>query len=356
MITFSIKEKIQETARAATLILEPLNGPLEYHAGQFLTFLFDDLGVLSFRRSYSLSSAPGIDAFPAITVKRTINGRASRYLVEEAGAGDLLHAIEPAGQFVLKPASGARDIFLIGGGSGITPLYSLLKWALAQEPQSNIVLIHADHSSQSIIFREAIGKLARQYPTQFRCIYLLSRSDDDVYESIFPPASWLPGRLSNALVEDLVQRYQKHPPALSQFFLCGPEGLMLKSSQALGFMGYTPEQVHREFFVVKPPAIPPAKLFPDSQVKIRYKGKLYEVDVPAGQTILESAENQGIRLPYSCRSGICTTCSGQCLSGEVEMYTQLGLMNTNTTKGLVMTCTGYPLTKSVEISLDKDPA
>ncbi|MBR9921596.1 MAG: ferredoxin--NADP reductase [Bacteroidetes bacterium] len=351
-IRFRIHKKIRETHRAVTLQLEPLDGPISYQAGQFLTFLFQSPEQKSYRRSYSLSSAPGIDHRPAITVKRTVNGQASRFLTEQSREGDILQALPPAGKFVLPPANGARDIFLIGGGSGITPLFGIIKWALKNEPQSRITLIQSDSGTDSIIFRKELNELAQEHPKRLKNIHILSQDDEDIFEHIFPPAIWVPGRLSNAMVEDLVTKNLQHNPKEAQFFLCGPEGLMLKSRQTLRFMGYEDEQIHREIFVVKNRYIPPADLFPDSQVDIDFKGQSIQLEVKAGQTILEAALSQDIDLPYSCRTGVCTICSGQCLEGEVQMHTQIGLMNSKTSKGLILTCTGYPITEKVKMVID----
>lgn len=350
-IRLRIKEKIQQTEKAVTLILEPLDGPIQYEAGQFLTFLFEDLGSKPFRRSYSLSSAPGVDQWPAITVKRTTNGQASRHLTEIAKAGDILTALPPAGQFTLPHSSGPRDIFLIGGGSGITPLFSILKWALVHEPQAHVTLIQADSNSKEIIFQKELGKLAFEHSGRFLCIHLLSRTEDEVYKTILSPASWIPGRLSNALVEDWVEKYRKHSKAEVQFFLCGPEGLLLKSRQALRFLGYSDQQIHQEIFVIKDRITPPAELFPRSIVTIHHKDESFQVQVEPGQTILDAAIDQGVDLPYNCRAGVCSACAGTCLSGEVHMHTQVGLLTTRSSKGLLLTCTGYPVTEQVEMKI-----
>lgn len=127
-IKLRVTDKIYETDSAVTLKFEPIGKKLEYKAGQFLTFLFNDLEIEPFRRSYSFCSAPEADDFIAVTVKRLPNGVASRYLTQHVRVGDELEALLPAGQFTLPPSPGGpRDIFLMGGGSGITPLFSILK-------------------------------------------------------------------------------------------------------------------------------------------------------------------------------------------------------------------------------------
>jgi ring-1,2-phenylacetyl-CoA epoxidase subunit PaaE len=351
-IYLKVREKIRETEQAATLVLEVMEGDFHYQAGQFLTFIFDGLAPEEVRRSYSMSSAPGVDPFPAVTVQRQANGSASRYLVEAVHPGDVLKSLPPAGQFTLPAGEGApRDIFLIGGGSGITPLFSLIKYALHSEPRSRIVLIDANHDEQSIIFREALLNLAREHPRRFQSIHLLSEPKTPLKElkASFQPSELIRGRLSNTLLEKLVGRCLSCEPSRAQFFLCGPKGLMLKAENTLGFMGFTPEQVHREIFTVLEPFRPPAENFPDSRIKLDYRGRTYFFDLKKGQTILEAALNAGIELPYSCRSGVCTTCAMRCLKGKVEMYAQTGRQDTDATRGLTLTCVGYPATDEVEL-------
>lgn len=353
-IQLRIADKIKETDLATTLILEPLGEEVSYRAGQFLTFIFDKLGPTQIRRSYSLSSAPGVDEHLAITVKKVPNGAVSRFLVDGARPGSVLEALLPAGQFTIETQrEHPRDIFLIGGGSGITPLFSLLKYLLHHEPQSRVTLIDANRNEDHMIFRDRLVELARSYPYQLRILAFLSDPKQDLHRLRveMDPVELRWGRLSNALIEDLVVRNRRHPPERSRFFLCGPQGLLIKAENTLGFMGYTGEQVKREIFTVKTVFRPNPDRFPHSQVRLQLEGKQYQFPVLPGQHILEAAQRAGIDLPYSCLSGICTTCSAQCRLGEVEMYTQEGRLDTRSTHGLVLTCVGYPRTPVVKLEV-----
>jgi len=354
-IKLRVTDKIQETDSAVTLQFEPINGKLDYEAGQFLTFLFDDLDVQPFRRSYSFCSAPRVDDFVAVTVKRVPNGVASRYLTQYARVGDELESLLPAGQFTLPPSPGApRDIFLIGGGSGITPLFSILKYVLKFEPASHVTLINANSNENAIIFREQLRALAKKYPRQLTVIHLLSTHFDDLsnLRQAEAPAEVRIQRLSNALVQRLVERQLKFEKKHAQFFLCGPKNLMLKASMMLHFMQFPEERIHQEVFTITKPYRPSSAQYSDSEVAIRHHGAGFRIPVKGGQTILEAAEAMGVELPFSCRSGICTTCAGQCVAGRVEMFTQAGQITTDDSEGVVFTCVGYPLTPEVEIDLD----
>lgn len=352
-IKLCIRDKIKETERATTLVLESLDVPLRYRAGQFLTLVFDQLAPKTFRRSYSFSSTPGVDIFPAITVKKVPNGSASRYLVDQVQIGDVLEAIAPAGQFILPEDDGFRDIFLIGGGSGITPLFAILKQVLHFEPQSRVTLILANSNENAIIFRQALLDLVKIFPERLKIIHFLSNTLMPIsyLREAENPAEIHVERLSNALIGKVVVSHLHFDRKNAQFFLCGPKTLMLKASQMLHYLQFADRQIHQEVFDIIEPYRPPKDFYKDAQVRIEFSGKNFLVPVKAGDTILEAAEKIGLELPYSCRSGICTTCTGRCTSGRVEMFTNAGQITTDISNGIVFTCVGYPLTPEVSIEI-----
>ncbi len=353
-IQLRIREKIRETATATTLVLEPIDKAFYYKAGQFITLIFNNLGSKEFRRSYSFSSTPGVDKFPSITVKKIPNGSTTRYLVDQTQVGDVLEAIHPAGQFTLPEKEGApRDIFLIGGGSGITPLFSILKQVLHFESQSSITLIVANSNENSIVFRQSLHDFAHSFSKQLKIIHFLSNTLAPLKDlrQAEQPAEIRLERLSNALVEELVAAHLQFDRKQAQFFLCGPKNLMLKASQMLHYLQFKEHQIHQETFTIVEPYRPPGELYADSQVQIHYQEKTYDIWVDGGQTILEAAEAVGLELPYSCRSGICTTCAGRCVAGAVEMFTQVGRISTELSNNVVFTCVGYPLTPLVRINI-----
>ena len=353
-IELRIKEKISETNQAVTLVLEPIVPNFHYRAGQFLTLLFDQISPKPLRRSYSFSTCPEVDARPAITVKKVPNGRASRYLTEQAQPGDLLQAIAPAGQFVVPPTEGtARVVCLIGGGCGITPLFALRKQVLQTERQSRVILVYANSNEDRIIFRTQLRELVRQFPDRLQVIHLLSQTRRPLPDlrQAEAPAQIRTQRLSNALVQTLVEEALHFDRATAQFFVCGPKNLMLKAVTMLHYMQFESAQIHQEIFTIVEPYRPPAERYPDSRVRLRYRGQDFEIPVQKGNTILEAAEKNGLILPFSCRSGICTTCAATCRSGNVEMFVLQGQIDVRQSNGLVFTCVGYPLTPEVEITI-----
>jgi ring-1,2-phenylacetyl-CoA epoxidase subunit PaaE len=218
-ISLKLREIIRETDDAKTFIFETLDGStLSYKAGQFLTFLIDMHGH-DVRRSYSMSSAPAVDEFPAITVKRVPNGEISRFWIDIVKTGDIFTVLAPSGRFVLeKEDTGARDIVLIGAGSGITPLFSLLKQTLTQDTESQATLIYASRNVRSTLFWNHIIDWQKRFPERLRVINIHSQPSED----------WtgIQGRINNTRLEQLVKNAIRFKHEDVRFFICGPFELM----------------------------------------------------------------------------------------------------------------------------------
>ena len=356
IVEVQVVERIRETPRTISLVLQPLGKPLRYQAGQFLTLIFDqgELGPKAVRRSYSFSTTPGVDPQLTITIKKKSNGLVSRFLHSQVEVGDVLRALPPAGKFLLPKGEQPRDLFLIGGGSGITPLFSILKKALYSEPNTRVVLLYANRDEANIIYREPLRTLSKAYADRFHLIHLLSNPTDDLLSlrQKLSPAEVYWGRLSNQMVEKLVDDYQAHPLERAHFFLCGPKGLMLKATNALGYKGFAEDQVHTENFIIRKAKRPSKENFPLATVHLERRGESFDFTVKPGQTILEAAEQAGLYLPFSCRAGTCATCAGQCTRGEAVMYTQDGRIESKATKGLIFSCVAYPQSETIRIIME----
>ncbi|HWK07166.1 MAG TPA: iron-sulfur cluster-binding domain-containing protein [Puia sp.] len=330
-----------EAKDTITILLERVDGGLlEYRAGQFLTLLLrngapgNNTGLGGFgagrelRRSYSFSSTPGVDAMAAITVKRAINGEVSRYLLDHLRVGDELVSLPPAGRFVLD---GVQWLFFIAAGSGMAPVFSLLKEALVKMPDSRVVLISQNHNEESILFKRALEELVQNYGERFRWVNLLS--------------TW-EGRLNNWWMEELMGQQLLRVPEGEQsdvlFYLCGPPAFMRMAQFTLRVMGFGDEQIRQEHFTVE--YVPPPPLLTDTtpkKVMIHAGSRKYQFEVAWPVTILQAALNQGIPLPYSCRGGRCSTCVAKCVNGKVKMSINEVLTEKDLRDGLVLTCVGY---------------
>jgi ring-1,2-phenylacetyl-CoA epoxidase subunit PaaE len=320
-----------EATGTTTILLEHVDGrPLSYLAGQFLTLLVRIHGR-ELRRSYSFSTTPGIDPVAAITVKRVPNGEVSRYLPDHLQVGDMLHSLPPAGRFTLGET--AHSLVFIAAGSGIVPVFSLLKAALALQPASRIVLITQQHDHASSPFHAQLHALAKEYgKDRLRWIEWLSVRD---------------GRLNNWGLEEWILTLLPSLQ-LSNFYLCGPPAFMRMAQFTLRLMGLPDPQIKKENFTVE--YVPPPPLLTDTtpkQVIIHQKDSILHFEAAWPDSILRAAEHHHIALPYSCRGGRCSTCTARCLSGKVKMSINEVLTEKELAEGWVLTCVGYAETDVV---------
>lgn len=340
-----------ETTDTTSYFLEPVDEkPVQYQAGQFLTLILQHytggphtsgLNSHEVRRSYSLSSIPGEPL--QLTIKRVENGEISRYLHDTLRVGHILTSLQPAGRFTLDESQ-PGDLVLLGAGSGITPLFALLKQTLLTSNR-RVTLLYSNASERRTIFRKELDELHRQFSARFRLLYLLSDPTDD----------WtgLRGRLNNVMLERLLpQLLDSYNPETTRFYVCGPGDYMRMVQFTLIFKGFRPNQIRRENFVVEPVVTtPPPAIAQDRTIRLNFRGRDVDIQVPAYKSILQAALDEGIALPYSCRGGRCSTCAAQCLSGRVHMTINDVLTEHDLANGWVLTCTGYPESDGVVIDL-----
>jgi ring-1,2-phenylacetyl-CoA epoxidase subunit PaaE len=337
LLRWKVVQVIQEAKEAITYVLAETSGAsFSYEAGQFLTFLLTFHGQ-EVRRSFSLGSAPGIEAQVFITVKKKENGAISRYILEHWGVGTEVESLPPTGRFTLTTSpTHRRQVFFIAAGSGIVPVFALLKKLLHDEPHSRAVLVYQNHDEQHIIYHRALQQLAEQYPASFTRIDLLSA----------PILHDLPHqRLNNGLLEVIVGRYLKEPAGNVLFYTCGPAAFMRMVQFTLRVMNIPAEHIYKENFTVD--VVPPPAFTLDDKPRmahVQWRGQLYSFPVRFPDTILYAALKQGIKLPYSCKGGRCSACTAQCTSGTVKMNMNEVLTEDDLRKGLVLTCVGYAVT------------
>ncbi|GAB3944871.1 ferredoxin--NADP reductase [Spirosoma harenae] len=337
-----IVQIVSEIADTNSYFLESVDGqPVNYRAGQFLTLILQHNGH-EVRRSYSLSSASYEPL--RLTIKRVQNGEISRFLHDTLRVGDVLTSLQPAGRFTFDDDQ-SGDVVLIGAGSGITPLFSLLKEVLHIESNRRITLLYSNTNERSITFNDELIALQQQFASRFELLHLLSNPSDD----------WngLRGRLNNVLLERLLPKLigSSDLNTLS-FYICGPSDYMRMAQFTLVFTGFRLDQIRRENFVVEPVFLaPPPTTAQDRTVLLRSRGHEVEIQVPAYKSILQAALDEGITLPYSCRGGRCSTCAARCLSGSVHMTINDVLTERDLSQGWVLTCTGYPESDGVVIEV-----
>lgn len=342
-----VKDIVQETSNTISIAFHQPTPPMEYKSGQFLTLIAEVNGK-EIRRSYSFCSAPDIDQDLAVTVKRVDGGLMSNYLNDNLCIGDEIRVMEPKGHFTTEfNHANKRHLVMFAGGSGITPFMSHIKSILKYEPHSIISLIYANRNIDSIIFKRALEDLQINNQGRFHAIYILEKA----------PLTWQgpSGLLNHEMLQEMLERVPDWGLDKTQYLMCGPEGMMYNIETYLKKCGIPGNKLFKESFVA--PTIEKAHHPEESseivtrQVTVIYDGEEHTFTVEPDSTILETALDLDIDLPYSCQSGLCTACRGKLLSGKVKLDEEEGLSDSEREEGYILTCVGHPLTADVKIEI-----
>jgi len=315
---------IKETADTRTFVLDPHERPFGYRAGQFCTFHVTVDGEELYR-SYSMSSAPETDSELMTTVKRVAGGKVSNWMVDNVVEGDELSMTRAAGTFVLSPTD--VPLLAFAGGSGVTPILSLTKSALATTERA-VRILCADRDRASVIFEAAIDELVERYPGR-----LSVDRHIDVEQGLLDP--------------DAVTKFVGSDTD-AECYVCGPEGFMAVVRSAL------PDgaRVLVEDFDASPPvkAAPAEKAeAAEGTVTIHLERKKVSVPQVAGETLLETARRAGLSPPFSCEAGNCGTCMALLKEGSATMRTNDVLEEDELADGYILTCQAVPDTESVTV-------
>ena len=337
-----ITKIIEETNDAKTFELTPLNGwQPAYSEGQFITLIFRKHDI-EHRRSYSFSSSPSLNEKMRITIKRIENGEYSRHMLDHVRVGDVLVTSGIAGFFRLPESTENISGFcFMAAGSGITPVYSLIKNIL-HTTALPVLLIYSNKSELDTIFYQSLLQLKEQYPERFQINFLFSNIRD-VFKS----------RLSNWLLIQLLAQY-KLDKTRTLFYTCGPFLYMQMIMITLLTEGVPSAHIRKENFSTLPLVHKPKP--PETNVhdvEIRFNKKVHHLSVQFPDSIIATAKKKNIHLPYSCEAGRCGSCAATCIKGEVWMAYNEVLTEDEIEKGRVLTCQGYPINGDVVIDFDK---
>jgi ring-1,2-phenylacetyl-CoA epoxidase subunit PaaE len=349
-VNLVVKNIVHETKDAISIVFShPEGRKIAYKSGQFLSLIINLQGK-EVRRAYSLCSSPFVDEDLAVLVKRVDDGVLSNYLMDNLKAGDTLKVFEPMGHFTTDYEKGRkRHLVMFAGGSGITPMMSHIKSTLSQEPDSVVSLIYCNRNLESVIFMEELKNRETQYEGRLHVIHVLDQA----------PMNWqgLSGLLNHEMLKKLFERIPNWGNDKTTYLMCGPEGMMKNVETLLQEHQIPKERVFKESFVTptidkeqkkEAPATTEKKAY---EVTVRYDGQEHKFVVQPNRTILETALDKGIDLPYSCQSGLCTACRGKALSGTVKLDEEEGLSQSERAEGYVLTCVGHPMSDDVVIEI-----
>lgn len=337
--TLRVTEVIHETPDAHSFVLEPAEadrGEFHHRPGQFLTLRIPTDRAEGAARCYSLCSSPDLDEPLRITVKRTRDGYASNWLCDNVVAGDEVEVLPPAGTFTPKSLDG--DFLLFAGGSGITPVLSILVSALTSGT-GRITLVYANRDEQSVIFRDRLRELEQQFPDRLHVVHLLES---------------LHGLPRPETLQELATPY-----ADRHVFVCGPTAFMETVSAAVAMAGVPGDRVHHEKFLSlgnDPFSGDPIELDtdgPTSSLQVTLDGETRELTWPRGNKLLDVLLAAGLDAPYSCREGQCSACACFVLEGSVEMLHNEVLEAADLADGLVLGCQSIPTSDHVVVSYEE---
>ncbi|KRE20630.1 phenylacetic acid degradation protein [Bosea sp. Root483D1] len=344
----------RETRDAVVVTLAPRiedRAAFDFTQGQYLTFRRDFEGE-ELRRSYSICAGKD-EGVLKVGIKRVDGGAFSSWANEELKPGDVLEAMPPMGAFhvPLKPEE-RRHYLAFAGGSGITPVLSLIKTALAREPKSRFTLVYGNRSVNSIMFREELEDIKNVHLGRFNVVHVLESEAQEV--ELFS------GRIDAEKCARLFKGWI-NIAAIDMAFICGPEPMMLAIAAALREHGLRDDQIKFELFASAPRrAKHVARTAADNgkaamcTATITLDGTTRVIEMAkTGQTILEAALGASLDAPYACKAGVCSTCRAMVVEGEVEMATNHALEDYEVRQGYVLTCQCYPLSDRVVVTYDQ---
>lgn len=358
-----VSERKLITTDAAVIyfdVPEHLKQTYIFKPGQYITLEVEVRGQVE-RRAYSLCTSPNEDDF-AVCVKRLKGGLVSNYLLDRDIVGKIITVLPPQGRFLAKiNASQRKTYYLFGAGSGITPLMSIAKTVLDQEPGSAVHLLYGNRNQDSIIFKEELDQLASEYEGQFTVEHILSqplRKKAGGIKGLLGKSTpiWFgkKGRIDAKVIDLFLKENESRTGDNNAYFICGPEGMIHTVEDSLLAFGVEHKTIYKELFVVdrvKPEE--KVQSVAGNEVVVTLDGETINLNVEGTKTILEALIDKGYNPPYSCGTGACSTCIAKVIKGEVSMDVNHALDPDEVVNGYVLSCQSHPVSKDVEISYDE---
>lgn len=345
----------KETRDAVVVTLRPRDESkalFDFTQGQYLTFRRSFDGI-ELRRSYSICAGKD-EGVLKVGIKRVDGGAFSSWANEELSAGMVLDAMPPMGSFHTPlDAAASRHYLGFAGGSGITPLLSIIKTVLQREPKSRFTLVYANRQVSSIMFREELEDLKDAHMGRISILHVLETEAQEI--DLFT------GRVDSEKCAALFKHWIDLG-SVDTAFICGPEPMMLAIAASLKAHGLADERIKFELFASGQPGRAREKAKASSgaasgatcQATVTLDGTTRSFAMPkAGQSLLDAALEHSLDAPYACKAGVCSTCRAKIIEGEAEMHTNHALEDYEVRQGYVLTCQCYPLTDTLVVSFDQ---
>lgn len=343
--SLKVKEVKRLTPSAVAISFEvppELKDQFDFAAGQYLTLKHPSSGA-EVRRAYSLCSKPG-DSLLTIGVKKVPGGAFSPFANEDIREGDVLEVLPPQGRFVFTPGDDGKQIIAFAAGSGITPIMSIVRRALEDDRENQVVLVYGNQSKEETIFYDELEALKAEYADRFFIHYLFSREKEE--EGLF-------GRIDKSIVNYITKNKHKDLSP-EDYFLCGPEPMIETVSETLKENGVAADQIHYELFTVSEDEGAGAADLPEgmSHLVVTLDETEYELDMDRSSLVLDAVLKAKIDAPYSCQGGVCSTCIARVTEGTAEMEKNQILTDSELEEGFILTCQAHPTSAVLKIDYD----
>jgi len=344
-------EKLFLTNDAVLLSFEvtkDLRSFFEFTSGQYIT-LKSEINGEELRRSYSICTSPDENKL-SVVVKAIENGIFSNFIKDKVEIDDYLEVNSPEGKFIYNTSKDvAKNIFLIAAGSGITPIISIVKNILHNEPLSTITLLFANKQIEDVIFYNELKSLESQFCEKLKIIYIFSRKDYDDHHF---------GRIDHGFLNNIIHQ-ELNFVNFSEFYTCGPEEMVKNIHNYLHSIGISKEIIKSELFYSLENEKELEKIITENadsgetKVEVIIDQESYHVTIDHTKNLLESLLDKGLDVPYSCKKGNCSSCVGKIISGSVEMKNTDILMDYEIEDGFILSCQSLPTSNELTISYDE---
>jgi ring-1,2-phenylacetyl-CoA epoxidase subunit PaaE len=279
-----------------------------------------------------------------VAVKQIPEGKFSTFVNQTLQKGDSLQVMKPMGRFFVDvDTTKAKNYIAFTAGSGITPIISIIKTHLSEEPESTFQLFYLNKNSNTIIFKKELEDLVSTFGNRFKIVHFFTqeKQENDLFN----------GRITSDKLKQIASEIIDIN-TVDECFLCGPEEMVFLIKDELISFGMNSEKIHFELFGVDLNKKETIVIIDNAEVSITIDDEEFTFNVPSGKTILEVAEENDADVPFACKGGVCCTCKAKVMEGSVSMRVNYGLDEDDLKNNIVLTCQAVPTSKEVVLDYD----